>query len=279
MSFSASSLCREVDSAVDRAFAPLRAEAAVRLSNLKILGNVNRFVVSRMGSTGSGWFAKLLDAHPEVHCTHEGFMAQAYPTDQFNYQDVLRFLEYFAWDTKHEAYPVLGDVGSVLWYHLASLPCFTKGILVRHPARLLNTRLKVYPSYQKFANVPDESQIAIREMWGIQLNQLEPIDQVFLNDTFVFASQVGALDDVDAVIRIEDMSDVEKCQTALKSLTGFEYSQALVEQATQRRVNRRTDGKQSIPEIVAGFTVRQRDWYNQFLTDIVPYFGYELMNG
>jgi hypothetical protein len=250
----------------------------VRLANLRILGNVNRFVVSRMGSTGSGWLAKLLDAHPEVHCTHEGFMAQAYPTNQFSHRDVLRFLEYFAWDTKHEAYPVVGDVGSVLWYHLASLPSFTKAILVRHPARLLNTRLTVYPSYQNFANIPAESQTAIREMWGIHLNQHEPIDQIFLHDVFVFAAQVGALDHLDVVIRIEDMSDGEKCQKALKSLTGFEYSQALVEQAAQKRVNRRTDGRQSVAEIVAGFTSRQRDWYNRFLRDFVPYFGYELAN-
>jgi hypothetical protein len=257
----------------------LCSEAELRLANLKILGNVNRFVVSRMGSTGSSWLAKLLDAHPEVHCTHEGFMAQAHPTDQFSHRDVFRFLEYFAWDTKHEAYPVLGDVGSVLWYHLARLPSFKKAILVRHPARLLNTRLTVYPSYQNFANIPAESQTAIREMWGIDLNQHESIDQIFLHDTFVFASQVGVLDHVDVVIRIEDMSDVEKCQRALKSLTGFEYSHALVEQAAQKRVNQRTDGRQSVAEIVDGFTSRQRDWYNRFLGDIVPYFEYELRNG
>ena len=251
----------------------------MRLSKLTILGNVNRFVVSRMGSTGSGWLAKLLDAHPEVHCTHEGFMAQAYPTDQFNHRDVLRFLEYFAWDSKHEAYQVLGDVGSVLWYHLASLPSFTKGMLVRHPARLLNTRLTVYPSYQKFTNIPAESQTAIREMWGIHLNQQEPIDQVFLHDAFIFASQAGALKDVDVLIRIEDMSDFEKCQRALKSLTGLEYSRALLDQATQKPVNRRTDARQSIAEMVAGFSARQRDWYTSLLGDIVPYFGYELLNG
>src|SRR5579871_6250956 len=115
MSLTASSLCREIGSAIDRANPSLRLESKLRLARLAILGNVNRFVVNRMGSTGSGWLAKLLDAHPEVHCTHEGFMAEAYPSDQFDDRDVLRFLEYFAWDNKHEAYRVLGDVGSVLW--------------------------------------------------------------------------------------------------------------------------------------------------------------------
>jgi hypothetical protein len=279
MSPATSSRCREIKSVVDRVYAPLRAEAELRLSKLTILGVAHRFVITRMGSTGSSWLAKLLDSHPEVLCTHEGFLALAYPSEQFNHQDVLRFLEYFAWDTKHDAYDVLGDVGSVLTYHLSSLYAFSKAILVRHPARMLNTRLTVYPAYKGFANIPAESQTAIREIWGIDLNEYEPIDQVFLHDTFTFASQVAALDDVDLVIRIEDMSDVGKCQKALKSLTGFEYSDALVEHAVQNRVNRRTRGRQSVSEIVGGFTARQRDWYNSMLADVVPCFGYELGNG
>jgi hypothetical protein len=279
MTPSTSSLCREIKSVVDRVYAPSREEAALRLSKLTILGVAHRFVIFRMGSTGSSWLAKLLDSHPEVFCTHEGFLALAYPSKQFDHQDVLRFLEYFAWNTKHDAYDVLGDVGSVLSYHLSSLHAFTKAILVRHPDRMLNTRLTVFPAYQGFANIPAESHTAIRDIWGIDLNQHEPIDQVFLHDTFTFASQVAALDDVDLVIRIEDLSNVEKCQKALKSLTGFEYSQALVEHAVENRVNRRTRGRQSISETVGGFTSRQRDWYNSLLGDVVPCFGYELGNG
>jgi len=61
-----------------------------------------------------------------VHCTHEGFVAQGYPSDQFDDRDVLRFLEYFAWDNKHEAYRELGDD--------ADLSSFRKAMWVRHPA-------------------------------------------------------------------------------------------------------------------------------------------------
>src|ERR1035438_5552699 len=71
MTLSTSSLCREVTSVVDRAYASSRPEVELRLSNLRIVGNVKRFVVSRMGSTGSGWLAKLLDAHRSEEHTSE----------------------------------------------------------------------------------------------------------------------------------------------------------------------------------------------------------------
>ena len=248
------------------------------LSNLKINGNVKRFVISRMGSTGSGWLAKLLNAHPDVHCTHEGVLAHVYPASQYTDRDVIRFIEYFAWDAKHEAYQVLGDVGSVFYYHLGSLPSFTTAILVRHPARLLNTRLTVYPTDQSFSQIAPETHAAIREMWGIDLHNYEPIDQIFLHDTFIFASQVWAFEKTDLVIRIEDMREVENCQRILKSLTGLDYSSAIIEQVSQRRVNQRTQGAKSISEIVAGFSARQRDWYKMMLSDIVPCFGYGLFD-
>lgn len=38
-----------------------------------------------------------------------------------------------------------------------------------------------------------------------------------------------------------------------------------------------TTGTRS-PEIVAGFSPRQRDWYKSLLPEVVPFFGYELMH-
>jgi hypothetical protein len=219
-----------------------------------------------------------LSAHPDVHCTHEGVLAHVYPASQYTDRDVIRFIEYFAWDAKHEAYQVLGDVGSVWSGHLACLPSFTTALLVRHPARILNTRLAVYPRDQSFSQIPPESRISIRKIWGIDIQDHDPIDQIFLHDAFIFASHVWTLDKADLTIRIEDMQEVENCQIILKSLTGLHYSRALIEQASQRRVNQRTQGAKSISEIVEGFTARQRDWYKIMLSDIVSYFGYGLFN-
>jgi hypothetical protein len=274
----ASSLCQEIISVVDRANASTHALVELHLSNLKVLGNVNRFVISRMGSTGSTWLAKLLNAHPDVYCTHEGFLARVYPADHSSHEDILRFIDYFAWDTKHEAYRVLGDVGSVWPRHFAFLPSFTTAILVRHPARILKTRLAVYPKDQSFSEIPSETRSKIRQIWGVDIREYDPIDQIFLHDTFTFASQIWAIDKADLLIRIEDMQEAENCHRILRSLTGLDFSHTIVEQATQRRVNQRTPDTNSVSEIVAGFTSRQRDWYKLMLSDIVPYFGYGLLD-
>ncbi len=109
-----------------------------------------------MGSTGSAWLAKLLCSHPEVYCSHEAVVAQVYPAKRYTADEVLRFIEYFAWDTKHHAYKAVGDVGSVWSSQLPYLPSFTTAVLVRHPARLLYTRLKIYPTDQTFTMIPCE---------------------------------------------------------------------------------------------------------------------------
>jgi hypothetical protein len=278
MNVPAPSMCQKINSVFDRAYASSHAEADLFLSNLRIFGNVKRFVVSRMGSTGSSWLVKLLNGHPEVHCSHEGLLAQVYPSHQFTGRDVLRFIEYFAWDAKHEAYGVLGDVGSAYFSHLRYLPSFTTALLVRHPARMLNTRLTVYPHDQSFSAIPADSRMCIQELWGIDLHDYEPIDQIFLHDTWTFGSQVFALDQADLVIRLEDLQEVENCLRILHALTGLDYSRTLVEEAILKRVNRRTHGDRSIAEIVAGFSARQRDWYRVMLSDILPSFGYDLLD-
>ncbi len=272
------SISQQISSVVERVYAPALAEVEAGFSNLRIVGNVQRFIISRMGSTGSTWFAKLLNGHPEVYCSHEGIMAQIYPSKGFDASDVTRFIKYFAWNAKHEAYRALGDVGSAFFCHLRWLPAFTTALLVRHPARILNTRLTVYPRDQSFSAVPAESHACIQELWGIDLQHYEPIDQIFLHDTWTFATQVWVLDKANLVIRIEDLQEVENCLSILHSLTGLEYSRTLVEEATLNRVNRRSHGDKSIAEIVAGFTPRQRDWYRLMLSDILPSFGYDLQD-
>lgn len=231
-----------------------------------------------MGSTGSAWLAKLLCSHPEVYCSHEGVVAQVYPARRYTLHDVLRFIEYFAWDTKHNAYKAVGDVGSVWSSHLAYLPAFTTGLLVRHPARLLHTRLKIYPSDRSFTTIPCESRAAIRQSWGIDMHDVDPIDRIFLHDIYIFASQVELLNKGIRTIRIEDMRDSDNCHRTLQALTGLHYSAALIDDAIRTHVNIRTGRPMPISRIVAGFSARQRDWYRTLLADVVPHFGYELMD-
>jgi hypothetical protein len=271
------SFCQDIVAVITRLHGPALAEVAARLSQLKIAGDVRRFMVARMGSTGSTWLAKLLNSHPDVYCSHEGFVSQLYPKNQCTGDDVLRFIEYFAWDTKHYAYEAVGDVGSIWVGHAAFLPGFTTGLLTRHPARILYTRLCTYGEDRSFSEIPPESAVTLRELWGIDLDRYDDMDCIFLHDALTFASQVWVLDKTNLVIRIEDLNDISYCQTTLHALTGLNYQEGLVMSATRKRINQRTGAPLPVSEIVARFTPRQRDWYNLLLADVAPRFGYSLL--
>lgn len=255
-----------------------RADDQNPLSDLKIEGRFRRFLIARMGSTGSAWLAKLLCSHPDVYCSHEGIVTQMYPSKTYGVGDVARFIRFFASDTKHHAYRAVGDVGSVWSSHLPHLRPFTTALLVRHPARLLWTRLKVFPKDRSFTAFPADSQAGIRRMWGINAWDYDPLDRIFLHDLYIFATQIEAINRHVDVIRIEDMRDPACCQTTLRRLTGIHYSDALIDGAILARVNSRTGRPLPVSNVVARFSPRQQDWYRTLLADVVPHFGYELMD-
>lgn len=232
-----------------------------------------RFVVARMGSTGSAWLAKLLNSHPDVFCSHEGVAARAYPARSYGPVDILRFLDWLAWDTMHGAYAAIGDVGSVWQSHAVALREFQTAVLMRHPARLLSTRLATYAHDQPFIEI--ETDADVRRVWDIDMSTCEPLDRVFLHDLFIFASQTWVADRGVRLIRIEDMSDTAHCLLELKHLTGVDYDPGLVEQAIRVRVNQRVP-PMPIPQIVASFTPQQREWYWLILGEAAPRLGYDL---
>jgi len=231
-----------------------------------------------MGSTGSTWFAKLLNSHPDVLCTHEGVISRVHPAREYNEDDILDFIDSLQAATAHGAYRAIGDVGSVWMTHVSCLPAFSTAILIRHPARTLHTRLRVFPNDQSYSEIAEEVARSIRIAWGLDLYAYEPIDQIFLNDLLVFASQTWAMNKVDLWIRIEDLSDLEYCQSALESLTGIHYPASLVLHARQNRVNVRTDPSLEIADIMRHFSRRQRNWYGELLSDAATLFGYNLWN-
>jgi hypothetical protein len=254
---------------VDRQAQPILEE--ISLSHLQPHGR--RFVVARMGSTGSAWLAKLLNSHPDVFCSHEGVAARAYPARSYGHADILRFLNWLAWDTMHGAYTAIGDVGSIWQLHAAALREFQTAVLMRHPARLLNTRLATYAHDRSFTEI--ETDADLREVWDIDMSACEPLDRVFLHDLFIFASQTWAAERGVRLIRIEDMSDTAHCLRELAHLTGIDYDPGLVERAIRKRVNQRAQ-PMAIPQIVASFTPRQREWYGLVLREAAPRLGYDL---
>jgi hypothetical protein len=270
---------KDLAKALDRFWVPQLSAYQSRLARVQVnMPGIRRFLVARMGSTGSTWFSKLLDSHPDVLCSHEGILMQVYPAKSYGTDEMLRYIEYFSSDAKHGAYRTLGDVGSA-WAELFPLISFTKAILVRHPARVLQTRLDVWQRDQSFSDIPVETADYLRELWDIDLVAQSPIDRIFLNDIWSFVMQLWAISYTDAVIVVERLRDPGYCQKILKTLTDIEYPPALIEYAIAAPQNRRS-GKESksIAEIVENFTERQRGWYNLMLTDVVGQFGYELLN-
>jgi len=90
--------------------APVDNVGALRasLSKLDIRGEHHRFLVNRMGSSGSTWLVKLLNSHPDVFCYHEGVLAQIYPLKSYTSEHVVNFIRWLAWDDMHGAYKAIG---------------------------------------------------------------------------------------------------------------------------------------------------------------------------
>src|SRR5579883_2360772 len=241
----------ELVSVVNRSYASLIESAESRLSRVKPWGTCRKFLVSRMGSTGSTWFSKLLNSHPDILCSHERILSRIHPAREYGQEEIMELIECMAHETVHDAYRAIGDVGSVWATHLALLPSFGTGLLVRHPARSLYTRLCTFPKDQSFSVVPPQSVGIVQEIWGLNLETFEPVDQIFLHDMLTFAWQSGVLQKISVVIRIEDLKSMSYCQRTLRALTGVAFPQRLILNASRSKVNQRTTPSLTIRDIVA----------------------------
>src|SRR5271170_4675964 len=90
-------------------------------STIEILGDHHRFVVARMGSTGSTWLAKLLNSHLDVFCTHEQVLSRIIPRGDVSSADICDLVHEIATITHHGAYRAAGDVGSIWLTHAVAL--------------------------------------------------------------------------------------------------------------------------------------------------------------
>lgn len=249
-----------------------------QLSTIRVSASPRRFLVNRMGSTGSTWVAKLLNSHPEVFCSHEGILAKVFPSSELNSDQIITFIQFLAANTTHGAYSAFGDIGSSWLGHVISLPVdtFTTAMLLRHPAKMLNTRLEVIGKDP--ASIPGVNKgfmLCIEKIWGIKSSTLNIIDQIFLQDAFVFASQVQGLNKVDLIMLIENMNDLDYCQSAAFRLTGLMYEASALERFLNHPLNRRSANR-SVKEILRGFSEQQRRWYQLMLKEVLPHFGYAL---
>jgi hypothetical protein len=189
---------------------------------------------------------------------------------------------FISWLAAHEmnsAYKTVGDVGSAWISHLASIPkgVLTTGILLRHPARMLNTRLRVYRDDKSYTEIDRECLKRIEQTWAIPALKCSEMDKIFLQDLYNFRTQIEALGSVDVVMQLERLnSDVDYCEDVLHRLTGLYYERSLIEPMVRNPVNRRTEKGVSLRTILGGFTEQQQAWYRLLLQDSISSAGYDL---
>src|SRR5882724_7039040 len=213
----------------------------LRLGSLGLNGPHRRFLVNRMGGTGSSWLVKLLNTHPDVFCYHEGVIVRTYPSSSYGSDDIVSFIAWLAEDDMKSAYRAVGDVGSAWLGHVTSIPkeLFTTGILLRHPARILNTRLNVFEKDNSFTEINAECLNRIQQTWGINGHECGEMDQIFLQDLYNLKMQIDAASSVDIVIQLELMTtDLDYCADMLHRLTGQYYELSLIEPILENPVNR-----------------------------------------
>ncbi len=245
------------------------------------LGGPRRFFVSRLGGTGSTWFAKVLNSHPDVFCAHEAVLWFIYPRKTFDVHDHFRFVECVAYDGMHDAYSAIGHVGSTWLDQQGIFPRTWKtGYLMRHPVRTLNSIFRnVAAEGGKFPTVPQSELKEIESLFEVDCAKLDAGDLFFLQNAGVWARAISAVTDfgcADYVFRLEDLNDPDTLQTALKNLTKLTYPDDLILNAIQTRANAREPSGSPIEELFSRFTTRQQRWLIEYVTPFAELAGYEM---
>ena len=265
-------------------FKDITSDIDEKLKSISLSGSHRRFLVARLGSTGSSWLAKLLNSHPEVFCEHEGILKKIYPRKDFGPEDITEFILTVAHNTHHNAYKAAGDVGSVSLSHIIQLPegLITKALLIRHPARMLFTKIsnihpKTLSKFKENLNKPNETivQEALKKEWGIDDSRFEDMDRIFLRNAYRWVAQLKRAQKFNLIIiKIEDMNEVEYAGDILSKLTGVEYEKSLIGWMANKRENVRAKKFESINDLMKEFHTQQCEWYKLMVYEDAEKIGY-----
>ncbi len=250
-------------------------------SDLVVQGTHRRFVVCRMGQTGSAWLSKLLNSHPDVYCEHESIISKIYPKAHPVREDQINFVKWMAHDTKHYAYQAVGDIGSLDMDLALELPRehFTVGLLLRHPVMQIQTRLN---DLQESPPDPDnddnlrQMEAYINEVFGIDPSQYDLTDRLFLIVSWLWYCQMQNAREVNCVLRIEDIAQVKSAQESLLQLTGLEYDSQIIKNVMKSSDDHLIVTAESTKDAFNQFSDRQRQWYKKMIHDFAEKIGYTL---
>ncbi len=245
-----------------------------RYADMTLNGDMRRFFVARQGGTGSAWLAKVLNAHPDVFCSHEAIIAWKPQSTAYSDEDLTQLIESLALNSRHGAYVAAGDIGSAWVGHVVIAPShlFSVGVLVRHPARMLRTRLvRARSAVGELASVDC---VNIDRFFEVPVSGLSGEDALFLNDCLYWCVTAYCVPQP-LIIRLEDISTSVFSLAALcRRLTGIEYSPQLLSSLMNTRVNVSAASEATIDDCLASFTPLQREWYGRFIEPAMFSAGY-----
>lgn len=252
---------------------------------LEWMGQHRRFLVARMGGTGSSFLARLLNSHIDVNCTHED--ALKYMRASIGCVESIKCVyNWLASDSTHDAYKAAGDVGSAFLEHLIAarnvtvhsgaerpLPLAT-GLIVRHPLLVY----RVQKSY--FDDAPfqlKDWQVArIARFWPDLSSTEMATDPCFLWNMTVWMEGCVSANNVDVLIRTSDFGDLETLSTIATKLTGLVYPESLLVAATSVRINAKFNADDEITKIFNELSDTQKKRYLDVIAEPAAHLGYSV---
>jgi len=249
------------------------------LAETQINGNHRRFFVCRLGQTGSTWLAKLINSHPEVLCLHEAILFKIHPKFSYSLEDQYDLIRWYCADTQHRAYSALGEIGSLDLNLAIKLPreIFTIGLLLRHPANQLFTRLGTAKEDLRVFEI-DEKKLRIeyflKEKFGIHASKYESEDRLFLRMAWMWKKKLEGSKDVDCILKVEEFNNLDYAQETLLKLTGVHYEPSFLERAIDKKENVRAKKVETPREAFNQFTPQQQEWYKLMVNELAEEIGY-----
>ncbi|KKP98824.1 MAG: hypothetical protein US71_C0003G0035 [Parcubacteria group bacterium GW2011_GWD2_38_12] len=197
---------------------------------------VRYFIILTPGHSGSLWLSKILSAHPDVLCFHEGPVQKIFPKRYYNLTDEdimiwLYSLKSTSANHYGKIYKAIGGIGKITPSAALSekiRPYFLVFNLTRNPINFINSQLqstdeRVIPKRKREVLKISENAVShspqIKEIYSKSLD----------NKLFVWACwewSYYAESSSDALYRMEDLtSDLEILIRSLEEITGINISE------------------------------------------------------
>lgn len=263
-----------------------------------------RFHVGSFGRSGTVWLSKLLNAHPEVLCFHEGAIMHHHPSPwlEAGAVETLRWVssmnDLAQWNVGFTCYRSLGDVNSIGGFHrttpftnefframtharlaeaLGGLPLF---LLMREPIASIESKLRmlelhrgVYLSYAReyLSVVVEGSGIENTDWWAAILASDDASLRVMLMLHWRFVAQLRAL----KIFRLEEIGqNPQAAAAAAAEISGISIGWDVVAAGARQRENVGAGSGESAAAILTRWSEAERHAFRELCASEAQRMGY-----